>query len=37
LATFTGTAAPIVIEKKVEKTIRIKDKIFIAIGELEVK
>jgi hypothetical protein len=37
LATFIGIAAPIVIEKRVERTIRIEDKIFIAIGGLEVK
>jgi hypothetical protein len=37
LATFTGTAAPIVMEKRVERTTGIEDKIFIAVRGLEVK
>jgi hypothetical protein len=37
LATFTGTAALIVMEERVERTTGIEDKIFIAVGGLEVK
>jgi hypothetical protein len=37
LAAFIGTVALIVIEKRVERTTGIKDKIFIAIIRLEVK
>jgi hypothetical protein len=37
LAAFTGTAALIVMEKRVERTTGIEDKIFIAVEGLEVK
>jgi hypothetical protein len=37
LAASISTAAPIVIEKRVERTTEIEDKIFIAIVGLEVR
>jgi hypothetical protein len=37
LAAFIGIAAPIIMEKRGERTTGIEDKIFIAIRGLEVK
>jgi hypothetical protein len=37
LAASMGTAAPIVMEKRVERTTGIEDKIFIAVVGLEVR